>query len=177
MSGLVSGCAGAPGICKSRVNPSWPTTAGYLRSLGRSSETDNGPPLAGPALARSARQCRRHCLRRRYDFHVIYATVDGLAGSTRRASSRACSHVRQGLPACRPGLQCLPQHHRQSRPDLSASISRRGDLQHSADRPDFKRVAVFVDKVPQALSRLSSSAWAKKMRWPASESQWPGAIP
>ncbi len=42
-----------------------------------------------------------------------------------------------------------------------AAVSRRGDLQDLADRLDPVGAAVFVDKLPQDLSRRSSSAWAK----------------
>ena len=40
-------------------------------------------------------------------------------------------------------------------------ITRRGDLQHLADRLDPEVLPVFVDERPHGLSRRSSSAWAK----------------
>src|ERR1700710_3125017 len=45
--------------------------------------------------------------------------------------------------------------------DVTA-VSRRGNLQHFADRLDPMSVAVRVDELPHHLSRRSSSAWAKK---------------
>jgi hypothetical protein len=43
-----------------------------------------------------------------------------------------------------------------------ATITRRGDLQHSADRLDPEGIAMLVDEFDQDLSLRSSSAWAKK---------------
>jgi hypothetical protein len=47
-------------------------------------------------------------------------------------------------------------------PGSMASISRRGDLHHFADRLDPEGIAMQVNELPYDLMRRSSSAWAKK---------------
>ena len=72
-------------------------------------------------------------------------------------------------------LPCTAAH-RIALPRSMPTIARRGDLQRSADRLDPEGISVGIHKIPQNLSRRSSSAWAKNA-WPTSGSRWSAAAP